>query len=446
MSKVVGIRREDKNRWERRTPLIPNHCLELKKTQKINFIIQPSKIRIFSDEDYFSVGVKVQEDLAECDCIFGIKEMPVDFFLPKKTYIFFAHVIKGQAHNMPMLNKMLELGCNLIDYEKITDEQGKRLIFFGHYAGLAGMIDTLWALGQRLENEGIVSPFSELRPTIHYENLAQAKQAVTKVGKKIEEEGLHPALVPLVCGITGYGNVSRGAQEIFDLLPFTEIKPKELGEFFARKDFSKYRVYKTVFYEEDTVARLNQSTGQTLSLFDLKDYYAHPEKYKSVFERYVPYLTVLVNCIYWDSRYPRLVTKNFLKLLYKAEPRLRVIGDISCDIEGSIEATVKTTSPDNPVYVYDPIRNRAIDGVIGNGPVIMAIDNLPCELAQEASIYFSNVLKPYVGQIAQADFTVPFAKLKLPSEIKRGVIVYQGELTPDYKYIQQYLRNDKEQK
>lgn len=438
MRKIVGIRREDKNRWERRTPLTPETISELKKTQKIDFIIQPSKIRIYPDDAYSAVGAKVSEDLAECDCIFGIKEMPVDFFLPKKTYIFFAHVIKGQTHNMPMLKKLLELGCNLIDYEKITDEQGKRLIFFGHYAGLAGMIDTLWALGQRLENEGIISPFSELRPAIHYENLTQAKQAVLGIGKKIEELGLHPTLVPLVCGITGYGNVSSGVQEIFDLLPFEAIKPKELGEFFAQKNFSKNKLYKVVFREADMVClKINSSAAN--EAFDLNDYYTHPEKYKSIFERILPYLTILVNCIYWDARYPRLITKNFLKLLYKGEPRLRVIGDISCDIEGSIEATIKTTSPDSPVYVYEPMRNRAIDGVIGNGPVIMAIDNLPCELAQESSIYFSNVLKPYVSQIAQTDFSVPFAKLKLPSEIKRAVIVYQGELTPDYKYIAQYL-------
>ncbi|MEO0094116.1 MAG: hypothetical protein ABIK67_07690, partial [candidate division WOR-3 bacterium] len=101
--------------------------------------------------------------------------MPIDFFQPQKTYIFFAHVIKGQAHNMPMLKKLLELGCNLIDYEKITDTYGKRLIFFGRYAGLAGMVDTLWALGQRLENEGILNPFSDIQPMLHYTNLTQAQ-------------------------------------------------------------------------------------------------------------------------------------------------------------------------------------------------------------------------------------------------------------------------------
>ena len=434
MNKIIGIRKEDKNRWERRTPLVPEHIQELKGTEKIDFMIQPSKIRIYPDQEYASVGTNLSEDMQECDCVFGIKEMPIDFFQPKKTYIFFAHVIKGQSHNMPMLKKMLELGCTLIDYEKVADEKGKRLIFFGHHAGLAGMIDTLWAFGRRIENEGIPSPFHEIRQTIQYENLAHAKQSISEVGKKIVKEGLHPSLVPLVCGITGYGNVSGGAQEIFDLLPFEEIKPKALGEFFAKKNFSKNKLYKLVFHEDDIVEPKTKDGN-----FELRDYFSHPEKYRSLFERYVPYLTMLVNCIYWDNRYPRLISKNFLKLLFKSEPRLRVIGDISCDIEGSIEVTVKATNPDNPVFVYDPITNRTIDGVVGRGPVIMAVDNLPCEIAKEASIYFSNVLKPFVPAIANSDFSLTFDKCQLPPEIKKAVIAYQGELTPDYKNIAKYL-------
>jgi alanine dehydrogenase len=434
MNKIIGIRKEDKNRWERRTPLVPDHIQQLQKKEKIDFMVQPSKIRIYPDQEFSAAGANLAEDLGECDCVLGIKEMPIDFFQPKKTYIFFSHVIKGQHHNMPMLKKLLELGCNLIDYEKVTNDKGKRLIFFGHHAGLAGMIDTLWAFGRRLENEGIVSPFQDIRQTIQYEDLAQAKQSIAEAGKKITEDGLHPSLVPLVCGITGYGNVSGGAQEIFDLLPFEEIKPKALGEFFAKKNFSKNKLYKLVFHEEDIVEPITKADS-----FELKDYYAHPEKYRSTFERYVPYLTMLVNCIYWDNRYPRLVTKNFLKLLYKNEPRLRAIGDISCDIEGSIEATVKATTPDNPVFVYDPITSRTIDGVVGRGPVIMAVDNLPCEIPKESSIYFGNVLKPFVPAIARADFSATFDKCELPPEIKKAVITYQGELTPEYKYIAKHF-------
>lgn len=434
MNKSIGIRKEDKNRWERRTPLIPQHIQELKQKEQFNFTVQSSKIRTYPDQEYAWAGANIAEDLKDCDLVFGIKEMPKEFFQPKKTYIFFAHVIKGQSQNMPMLKTMLELGCNLIDYEKVADENGKRLIFFGYHAGLAGMIDTLWALGNRLESEGIINPFQAIRQTIDYQDLKQAKQAISEVGKKIAADGLDASLLPLVCGITGYGNVAQGAQEIFDLLPFEEIKPKGLFELFANKNFSKNQLYKIVFREEDMVEPIAKT-----DVFQLPDYYTHPEKFRSVFERYIPYLTILVNCIYWDNRYPRLVTKDFLKLVFKSEPRLRVIGDISCDIEGSIEATVKVTSPDNPVFVYDPLTNRAFNGIVGKGPVIMAIDNLPCEIPKDASVYFSNILKPFVPAIAQADFSTSFERCDLPPEIKKAVIVYQGELTPDYKYIEKYL-------
>lgn len=184
--------------------------------------------------------------------------------------------------------------------------------------------------------------------------------------------------------------------------------------------------------------------------FELQDYYDHPEKYCSVFHTYLPYLTLLVNCIYWEAKYPRLVTKADLKELYegaepsfddlRTKPRLRVIGDISCDIEGAIECTVKCTEPGDPVFVYDPGEDRVVDGFEGRGPVVLAVDILPSELPRDASEYFSTVLMQYIPAIAQADYTVPFEELALPPEIKRAVIVYQGELTPNYRYLEQYIR------
>ncbi len=116
-----------------------------------------------------------------------------------------------------------------------------------------------------------------------------------------------------------------------------------------------------------------------------------------------------------------------------------MIGDITCDIEGAIECTVKATEPDNPVFVYDPVTDRAIDGVKGNGPVIMSVEILPTELPRESSTYFSGVLKKYVPAIASANYEDSFADLELPPEIKRAVIAYHGELTPNYRYIKQYL-------
>jgi len=337
---------------------------------------------------------------------------------------------------MPMLKRMMELGCNLIDYEKVIDEKGRRLIFFGRHAGVAGMIDTLWALGKRLTWEGTSNPFTEIKNAYKYNSLVEAKESITRVGEKIKKDGLPESLTPLIFGVTGYGHVSTGVQEIFDLLPFEQISPEEVFSLVKRSNFSRNHVYKVVFKEEHMVEPILPATH-----FDLNDYYDNPEKYRSQFESYIPHLTILVNCIYWDERYPRLVTKKFLKKLFGEgkKPRLRVIGDISCDVEGSIECTIKITEPDNPVYVYNPTEEQVIDGYEGGGVVILAVDNLPCEISREASLDFSQVLKPFIPQIAKADFSVSFDECALPPSIKNAVIVYHGKLTPNYRYMQSFL-------
>jgi alpha-aminoadipic semialdehyde synthase len=428
---TIGIRREDKNIWERRVPLIPEHVKEIKVKHGVNTIIQPSEIRSYSDKEYEESGALVKEDLSECQTIFAVKEIPMDFFEPGKTYIFFSHTIKGQKYNMPMLRRMMDLKCNLIDYEKITDDSGRRLVFFGRFAGLAGMVDTLWAFGRRLDSRGIASPFNEIRQTINYKNLEEIMEHFKKIKERIEQKGIDESLTPLIVGFAGYGNVSRGAQEILDILPVEEIPPDEIGKI---DNPSNKCIYKVVFKEENMVEPT--SPGES---FNLQDYYEHPEKYRSVFERYVADLTILMNCIYWDVKYPRLVTKDFLKKKYREGFKLQVIGDISCDINGSIEFTEKPTSPDNPVFVYNPWTDTVQDGYEGEGIVVMAIDNLPCELPKESSRAFSNALLRFVPDIAKADFTRSLDDCKLPSSIKKAVILYHGELTPEYKYIDKYL-------
>lgn len=435
MASKVGIRREDKYDWERRTPLTPQDAKELTNRHGIEFIAQTSPNRVFGDKAYQQAGITVAQDLSSCPVVLGIKEIPIEALNPETTYVFFSHTIKGQSFNMPMLRHMLSLNCTLIDYERITDDNGRRLIFFGNYAGLVGMIESLWAMQERLVWEGIETPFQQIRRVIDYPDLASAKKAVRSVGERIKSEGLPSEISPLVVGFAGYGNVSRGAQEILDLLPTREISPQDLATLTRSPLRSDDVVYKVVFKEEDTVERID-----TCHPFDLQDYYQHPERYRGIFSQYLPYLDVLINAIYWGKAYPPLITKQAIKKLYKdGNWRLRVIGDITCDVEGAIECTLKSSNPHNPVYVYDPIDEKVTDGVKGNGPVIMAVDILPTELPHEASIFFSGILKGFVPSIAQADFTTDFDSCGLPPHIKRAVIVYKGELTPDYRYIEQFL-------
>ena len=282
---------------------------------------------------------------------------------------------------------------------------------------------------------GIITPFLDIAQTHNYHSLGEARKVVSKVGQKIIEKGLPPELKPVVIGFTGYGNVSQGAQEIASLLPIKEILPDELISLHKHAHLPDNIIYKVVFKEEHLVEPINPDDK-----FDLQDYYQHPEKYCSQFEKYFPYLTVLVNCIYWDPRYPRLLTKDFTEQLFKeGKPKLTVVGDITCDPDGSVEITHKGTEIENPVFVYNPITRKPSDGFKGKGLLVMAVDILPSELPRDASRFFSEVLWRYVAPIAKADFDQPFAKVRLPGPIRKAMILYKGEFTPDYEYLKKYI-------
>jgi alpha-aminoadipic semialdehyde synthase len=273
-----------------------------------------------------------------------------------------------------------------------------------------------------------------LRPTYEYDGLKGLEEAVREVGESIRKESIPSVLTPFVVGFIGYGNTSKGAQAVFDLLPHREVSPADL----ARLAPDRHLVYKVVFREEHTVRPRDPRHA-----FDLQDYYANGKaKYDSQFSQYLPYLTVIMNCIYWSDKHPRMFTRNEARELYQqtqGNPRLRVVGDISCDVEGAIEFTTETTKPDQPFFTYDPISGKSALGVGKRGIVVMAVDNLPTELPRESSTSFSQTLSQFVPAIAKADYTVPFDKLALPPQVKKAVIVYRGRLTPEYEYLKDHL-------
>lgn len=432
----IGIRHEDKYLLEKRVALTPSHLIKLIKDTDLEFYVQSSAKRVFRDEEYQSIGAHIVDEFPEdVKTIFGVKEMPMEFFREGNTYIFFSHTIKGQYYNMPMLKRMMDKKVNLIEYERITNDEGKRIIFFGRYAGLAGTINSFWSLGQRWLKKGIANPFSRLKQAHTYDSLDEAITVFKDIAKEIEREGLSPEISPLVLGITGYGNVSHGAQELTDLLPFVETSPADLLSLNLEKSDNKH-IYKVVFKEED-ISEPKDSNHH----FELQDYYHNPEKYKNKFEQYIPKLTVLMNCMYWDSNYPRIVTKDFLESHFTNDtPRLEVIGDITCDPDGSIECTHEGTLIQDPVFVYNPINRIPTKGFDGDGILVMAVDILPSELPLEASKAFGDALLPFVEAIAKADFSVDFEALDLPKEIKRALILHEGKLTPDYQYIKKHLK------
>ncbi len=434
MTATIGIRLEDKSVWERRVPIVPSDIERLRSHHALRFMVESSPNRVYSNESFEHAGAEICHGLSLADVIFAVKEVPLDKLLPGKTYAFFAHVIKGQLYNMDLLQRLLDLRCTLIEYERITDENDRRLVFFGREAGLAGMIDTFHCLGQRLATAGFETPFNAVRQAFRYANLPDAQNHFADLGKDIRR-GLELDDLPMVVGFTGYGHVSQGAQDIFDLLPYEEVAPEELAGLTSRRRGIHDRLFKVVFKKPHLAEPIAEGKS-----FAVDEYHSHPERYRGRLIRYLPFLSVLMHCSYWTDEFPRFLTRQqAMELWRRGERKLRVIGDVTCDIDGAIELTHKATQPDVPCYVYDPETDRWQDGLDGRGIAILAVDNLPCELPKESSDRFSHALTPFVPAIAAADYDRPFAELALPPEIHGAIVTHHGELTPGYRYLQASL-------
>ena len=434
---MLGLRREDKNHWERRTPLTPDHVRHLV-DQGVRVRVQPSTVRIFSDDDYRAAGALVDEDLSSCPVVFGVKEIPAALLQEGQAYVFFSHTIKGQAYNMPMLQRLLDLGCHLLDYEKMVDSRGRRLVFFGRHAGLAGAVETLHAFGQRLLRvDGLRTPFARIKQAWEYASVGHAQEALAAVRAAIDAEGgLPEALRPLVIGVAGYGNVAQGVGDMIQPLGITDVAPEDVSTLDASDPGA---IYRAVYKEEHLVQPKDPSRP-----FELQEYYDHPERYEGIFAPNLRHLSVLFNAIYWEERYPRLFSLEEIAALHPAggpQPKLRVIGDITCDIGGSVPCNVGETSPDAPTYVWNPDDGSSRPGVAGRGPVIMAVDNLPCEFPADASRHFGDALLPFVEAVARADWSKELARTGLPDELLPSLLVLRGELTPDYAHLRTFLDN-----
>ncbi len=431
----IGIRHEDKYLMERRSPLSPSHIQKIIQDTNIKVEVQRSAKRIFSEVEYEKAGAAIVDNFGdEINTVLGVKEMPLDTFKKDKTYIFFSHVIKGQKYNMPMLKRMMEVGSNLIDYEKITDDSGKRLIFFGRFAGLAGAVNTLWTLGENLNSKGIENPFSVIKQSYRYSSLSEAITTIEEVGKSIKSNGLPAEINPLVIGITGYGNVSKGAQEILNLLPVEYITPENL---ISENYNLKKNMISVVIFKEEHLSKHNDPNFK----FDLNHYYKNPGEYSNDFEKYIPKIDVLMNCMFWDTKYPRIITKDFLFTHFNEQKaKLKVIGDVTCDPDGSIECTHAGTYIEKPVYTYNPLKRDYSFGFKPEGVAIMAVDILPSELPMDSSMAFGDAILPFIEEVAKADFAVEFDKLQLPNELKRALILHKGKFTPDFEYLSKFVK------
>ncbi|KAG2717762.1 hypothetical protein I3843_03G190100 [Carya illinoinensis] len=446
---VIGILAESCNKWERRVPLTPSHCARLlhsgsERTGVARIIVQPSTKRIHHDSRYEDVGCEISEDLSECGLIVGVKQPKLDMILPDRAYAFFSHTHKAQKENMPLLDKIITERVSLFDYELIVGNHGERLLAFGKYAGRAGLIDFLRGLGQRYLSLGYSTPFLSLGSSYMYPSLAAAKAAVISVGEEIATLGLPSGICPLIFIFTGSGNVSLGAQEIFKLLPHTFVDPSKLPELFEASDVTQpARTSKRFFQVYGCAVTCREMVGHKdpTKVFDKADYYAHPEHYNPIFhEKIAPYASVIVNCMYWEKRFPRLLTSNQFQDLKRKGCPLVGVADITCDIGGSIEFVNQLTSIDSPFFRYDPLHDSYHLDMEGNGVICSAVDILPTEFAKEASQHFGDILSQFVGSLASATDIA-----KLPAHLGRACIAHGGALASLYEYIQRMRNSETEE-
>lgn len=425
--KTLGIMKETKNKWESRVPLNPEAVHKLIE-RGFSVIVQPSDNRTYTNDEYARAGAIVQDDLTQCDLILGVKEIPEEQILPGKPHMFFSHTIKGQAHNMPMLKHILDVKATLFDYETVVDEGNKRLIFFGRYAGSVGMLETLWGYGQRVKTKyGIDTPFLELKRPYEYQTTANAIAHLRQIGEEITKTGFAAKLCPLTIFLTGYGNVSLGAQDILSALPVERISPDDL--YHITRDHRRDRIYLVVFEERHMAERIDGSH------FDLQEYFKNGKLFRSRMGRYLPYCSMYVNAIFWTPSYPRFLAKSDLAYM----PHLEIIGDITCDIDGSVEPTVRACDIDSPIFLYNPADGSDTPGWEGDGTAVMSIDNLPCEFSREASDAFTRALLPIMDKILLHDYSTSVIDSALPEEIKKSCIAHRGVLKPNYQHLYQYL-------
>ncbi len=394
---TIGLIREGKQPADNRVALTPAQCKWLQKNSaQLKIIVQHSADRCFSDKEYLSAGVTVQDDLSECDVLLGIKEVPVHQLIPGKTYLFFSHTKKKQPHNRALLQAILAQQITLIDYECLEHEDGQRIIGFGFFAGVVGAHNGIMAYGNRtgafqLDRVYRQRSFRELIHTYFGLRLPNVKVVVT-----------------------GSGRVAHGVVEIMNLMEVVEVDPDE----FLEKKFS-YPVYTQI--KGGDLYRHEEAETYSRDLF-----HVHPEKFRSRFLPYAYAADILMNGVYWENNVPRLFEPADVK---DERFHIRTIADISDDAGGSVPINLGDQSIDDPVYGIDRNTLEKTPPYLPNSIDIMAVGNLPNELPRDASRYFGEQLIKYVLQdLLSGGSTI----------IHRATITTGGHLTPFFSYLADY--------
>ena len=397
----IGIIREGKNPPDKRVPLTPEQCKQLiDRYPDIELVVESSPIRAFSDKEYENAGIRVVQDVSDCSILLGVKEVPLEMLIPGKTYFFFSHTYKKQPYNRDLLNEILKKKISLIDYEVLTNETGKRLIGFGRYAGIVGAYNGLLAAGKKLKRY-------DLKAANECEDRKEVERELQKVDL--------PKDFKIV--LTGKGRVAGGAMEILDVAKIKKVSPNA----FLETDFSE------PVYTQLGVQDYNKTEDGTE--FNKSEFYNHPERFDSDFMKYAKVADMYISCHYWDANAPFIFTRNDAK---DRAFDLKVVADISCDIDGPVASTLRPSTIEDPLYGYDPQSEKEVDFTNENAIGVMAVDNLPCELPRDASEDFGEELMKYI--------LPELLEKENSSVIQRATETdLQGNLTAEFAYLQDYI-------
>ena len=395
----IGIIKERKSPPDRRVVFSPEQLKELsKKYEDLSFVVEPSPIRIFKDEEYQQAGIEVDENLEDCDVLLGVKEVPIDVLMPNKKYFFFSHTIKQQPYNRQLLQQILTQKITLFDHEVIRDKNYFRLVGFGRYAGLIGAYNGLRAYGKRHQ-------FFNLQKAEHLEDLNALKGELNSID-----------LPKCKILLTGDGKVAKGAMEILDYLKIREVSVKD----YLHHDFGE-----AVFCQ---IGVKEYNKHKQRKTFSFEEFIQQPENFESDFKRFSSKTDLYIAGHFYAEGAPYLFTRADAK---QQDFRINTVADISCDIDGPVASTIRSSSIAQPLYGYDPQSEEEVAFDDPKGITVMAVDNLPCELPKDASEGFGKMF---------AEHVIPaFFNNDKDGILERAKMTEHGQLTRHFNYLEDYV-------
>lgn len=394
-----GIIKEGKIPTDKRVVFSPNALTKFKNTYpEAELFVESSDIRVFPDEAYKEVGFTIKNDISNCDVLFGVKEVPVNQLIPNKTYFFFSHTIKKQPYNKQLLQACIQKNITLIDHETLVNEKNVRLIGFGRYAGIVGAYNTMRAFGIKYELFNLVKA----------EKLGSKKDLIDRLKK--------PYLPPVKIVLTGTGKVGMGAKELLDDVGYKMVNI----ESFLKNDFDE-----PVYVQLDVQDYYKRKDGNPASK---ADFIKNPNEYESDFEKFSQVADIVIAGHFYKDGSPKIITKEMLNAPLN---QIKVIGDVSCDIDGPIDSTLRSSTIEEPFYGYYPRENKEVSLDHPAAITVMAVDNLPCELPKDASEGF--------GEMFLENVIPAFFNGDKDGILKRATICKDGKLTERFNYLQDYI-------